>query len=162
MVTAVKKRIGSRANPVFFKPAVGRHGGRAVWCCGKRISQWEPFVPKLCTLEVANQDRGNRANLRHLITQPHMAQILWKKMEIILFTFQMRFSQNQCTKWIKRGSKMCLVVFLNDSTVQNFENMIDRAQIWMAKIRSQVEVRIPPLFALFSTHFWSKSPEKLI
>ena len=24
---------------VFFKPAVGRHGGSAVWCCGKRIGQ---------------------------------------------------------------------------------------------------------------------------
>ena len=58
---------------------------------------------------------------------------------------------------------------LNDSTVQNLENMFNRAQIETAKIPRQVEVRIPPLFALFSTHFgpknldfWSKSFVKMI
>ena len=50
---------------------------------------------------------------------------------------------------------------LNDSTVQNLENMFNRAQIETAKIPRQVEVRIPPLFALFSTHSGPKKHESL-
>ena len=50
---------------------------------------------------------------------------------------------------------------LNDSTVQNLENMFNRAQIGAAEIPRQVEVGIPPLFALFSTHSGPKKHESL-
>ena len=52
---------------------------------------------------------------------------------------------------------MCLVVLRIDSTVQNLQNMFNRAEIGTAEIPRQVEVGIPPLFALFSTHSGQKN-----
>ena len=47
------------------------------------------------------------------------------------------------------------------STVQNLENMFNRAQIGAAEIPPQVEVGIPPSFALFSTHSGPKKHESV-
>ena len=77
-------------------------------------------------------------------------QIFLEENRNYFFTFQMWIFTKATHKIDQERCQNVPGGLFNESTVQNLEKLFHRAQIWTAKIRYQVKVRIPPCFLLIS------------